>query len=40
VKLDEEMVEMSRNAVHYQALVKGLTRHFAVLQMAAADGRR
>jgi flagellar basal-body rod protein FlgB len=40
VQLDAEMVELSRNAVHYQALVKGLTRHLAVLHAAAADGRR
>lgn len=40
LRLDTEMVELSRNAVHYQALVKGLARHFAVLQAAVGDGRR
>jgi flagellar basal-body rod protein FlgB len=40
VKLDVEAAEMARNAVHYQALVKGLSRHFAVLSMAAGDGRK
>ncbi|WP_017760276.1 flagellar basal body rod protein FlgB [Pseudacidovorax intermedius] len=40
VKLDAEAAEMARNAVHYQALVKGLSRHFAILSMAAGDGRK
>lgn len=40
LKLDVEVAEMARNAVHYQALVKGLQRHFAVLSMAAGDGRK
>lgn len=40
VQFDAEMVELSRNAVHYQALIKGLSRHLAVLHEAAADGRR
>lgn len=40
VRLDVEAAEMARNAVHYQALVKGLSRHFAILSMAAGDGRK
>lgn len=40
VQLDAEMVELSRNAVHYQALIKGLSRHLALLHSAVADGRR
>ncbi|WP_440534011.1 flagellar basal body rod protein FlgB [Variovorax sp. YR566] len=40
VQLDVEAAEMARNAVHYQALVKGLSRHFAILSMAAGDGRK
>ena len=40
VQLDMEAAEMARNAVHYQALVKGLSRHFSILSMAAGDGRK
>ena len=40
VQLDVEAAEMARNAVQYQALVKGLSRHFAILSMAAGDGRK
>lgn len=40
VQLDVETAEMARNAVHYQALVKGLSRHLSILSMAAGDGRK
>lgn len=40
VQLDVEAADMARNAVHYQALVKGLSRHFSILSMAANDGRK
>jgi flagellar basal-body rod protein FlgB len=40
VQLDAQVTEMARNAVHYQALLQGLSRHFALLSAAAADGRR
>jgi len=40
VQLDAQAVEMARNAVHYQALVKGLTKHFSILSMAASDGKK
>jgi len=40
VQLDVEAAAMARNAVHYQALVKGLSSHLAILSMAAGDGRR
>ena len=40
VRLDVEMAEMARNAVHYQALAQGLTRHFGMLAAAAGDGRK
>jgi flagellar basal-body rod protein FlgB len=40
VQLDMEAADMARNAVQYQALVKGLSRHFAILSMAAGDGRK
>ena len=40
VQLDVQMADMARNAVQYQALVQGLSRHLAILSMAAADGRK
>ncbi|MNR57844.1 flagellar basal body rod protein FlgB [compost metagenome] len=40
VQLDVDAAEMARNAVHYQALVKGLSRHFSILSMAVSDGKR
>jgi flagellar basal-body rod protein FlgB len=40
VRLDMEAAEMARNAVQYQALVKGLSRHLSILSMAAGDGRK
>ncbi|NML42920.1 flagellar basal body protein [Ramlibacter sp. G-1-2-2] len=39
VQLDAQVTEMARNAVHYQALLQGLSRHFALLSAAAAEGR-
>lgn len=40
VSLDLEMAELSRNAVHYQALVKALSRHLSLLAEAATEGKR
>ena len=40
VQLDAQMSELARNGVEYQALVQGLSRHLALLALAAADGRR
>ncbi|MDB5750680.1 MAG: flagellar basal body protein [Ramlibacter sp.] len=40
VQLDAAMVEMARNAVHYQALTQGLSRHLAIHALAVADGKR
>lgn len=40
VQLDAEMAEMARNAVQYQALIKGLNRHFSILTTAVSDGRK
>lgn len=39
-RLDLEVAEMARNAVNYQALIKGMSRHLSILAMAAADGKR
>ncbi len=40
VQVDLQMVEMARNAVHFQALAQALSRHLGMLAMAAADGRK
>jgi flagellar basal-body rod protein FlgB len=40
VRLDVEMAELARNAVHFQALTQGVARHLSILALAAADGRR
>jgi flagellar basal-body rod protein FlgB len=40
VRIDAEMSEVARNAVHFQALTQGLSRHLGLMAMAAADGRR
>ena len=40
LQLDQQMADMARNAVHYQALAQGLSRHFAMLSAAAAEGRK
>jgi flagellar basal-body rod protein FlgB len=38
--LDEEMAQMAGNAVQYQSLLKLLSRHYALLALAVADGKR
>jgi len=40
VQLDEQVADMAQNAVQYQVLARGLNRHFAILSMAANDGKR
>ncbi len=40
VQLDSEVAQMAQNAVHYQALLKGLSRHMAILSTAVSDGKR
>lgn len=40
VRLDEQVAEMAGNAVTYQALTRGLARHFAILSAAVSDGKR
>ena len=40
VRVDSEMAELARNAVQFQALVQGLSRHLALQALVAADGRR
>jgi len=40
VQLDTEVADMARNSVQFQTLVRGLNRHFAVLSMAASEGKK
>jgi flagellar basal-body rod protein FlgB len=40
VLLDLQVARMAQNGVHYQALVAGLTKHFAILSTAVSDGRK
>lgn len=40
VRLDEEVAEMALNSLHYQALMRALSRHFTILHSAATEGRR
>ena len=40
VQLDAEVAALAQNSVHYQALIKGLSKHFAVLSSAVNEGRR
>ena len=39
-RIDAQMAEMARNSLHYQALVQGISRHMALLALAASDGRK
>lgn len=40
VMLDMEVARLAQNGVHYQALVTGLSRHYAILSLAVGDGRK
>lgn len=40
VRVDEQMADMAQNAVQFQALAKGLARHFSILSAAVGDGKR
>jgi flagellar basal-body rod protein FlgB len=40
VRLDVEAARLAENGVRYQALVKGLRQHLAILGIAVADGRK
>lgn len=39
VQLDEQIADMAQNAVQYQVLARGLSRHFAILFSAMSDGK-
>jgi flagellar basal-body rod protein FlgB len=38
--VDLEMVKLSQNTIHYQALVRALGRQLAILNLAVSEGRR
>jgi flagellar basal-body rod protein FlgB len=38
--IDMELVKLSQNAVHYQALLKALDRQFGIVALAVNEGRR
>lgn len=40
VRLDQEAADMAANSLQYQALLKVLSRHYSVLQVAVSDGKR
>jgi flagellar basal-body rod protein FlgB len=40
VHLDQEVAAMAQNALHYQALLKGVSRHLSLLAAAVNDGKR
>lgn len=40
VSLDQEIVRLNQIALHYQALARGLGRHFSLLSLAATEGKR
>jgi len=40
VQLDQEMVDLARNALHYQALLKGLSRQMGILTAAISEGKK
>jgi flagellar basal-body rod protein FlgB len=40
VRLDIEAAKLSENSVHFQALLKGLSRYYGVLSSAVSDGKK
>ena len=40
VQLDVEVAAMAQNALHYQALIKGLSKHMAIMASAVTEGKR
>lgn len=40
VMIDLEVAKLAQNAVQYQALAKGLSKHFEILSTAVSDGRK
>jgi len=40
VQLDREVAEMAQNGVHFQALIKGVSRELSLLASAVSEGKR
>lgn len=40
LQLDDQVAQMTVNAVQYQALLKGLSRHLSLQMIAASDGKK
>lgn len=40
VRLDVQVADMAQNAVRYQALLKGLSKQYAILSAAVSDGKK
>lgn len=40
VEFDSEALKLAQNAVHFQALLRGVSKHLSILGLAAADGKR
>ena len=40
IRIDMEMADLAQNSIHYQALIKGLNRHFSILNSAINEGKK
>src|SRR5215510_11462680 len=40
VALDLEIARLAQNTVHYQALLRGVSKHLAILNTAVTEGKR
>ena len=40
VQLDEQVADLAQNAVQFQVLARGLSRHFSILSTAVSDGKK
>lgn len=40
VELDAEVAAMAHNSIQYQALVRGLMRHYSIMNTAVNDGKK
>jgi flagellar basal-body rod protein FlgB len=39
-QIDQQVADLASNAVQFQALAKGLSRHYSILSIAVNDGKR
>lgn len=40
VELDMEIAKLAQNTVHYQALLRGVSKHLSILGIAVTEGKR